>query len=104
LVEGWPVQFLPAASELEQKSLAETIEKPIDADGSVYAKFLSAEHVVAAAFSLGRLKDLARIEMFLDQAELDRARLASMVRAYGLVEKWREFCNISGRAVPLGVL
>lgn len=66
MIEDWPVQFLPVASPLDEEALEQAIELDIEAPGDppLKARCLRAEHVVATAVKLGRLKDLARIEAF----------------------------------------
>src|SRR5258708_11395817 len=63
MIEGWPVQFLPVASDLEAEALERAIELEIEPTGEPPAKArcLRAEHVVAIAIKVGRLKDLARV-------------------------------------------
>src|ERR1043165_9686527 len=61
LWKGYPVQFL-AAHGLTDEAVREA--QPIEYEG-VTAKVFRAEHIVAIAASVGRHKDLARIEQFL---------------------------------------
>src|SRR4051812_44350973 len=49
LIEGWPVQFLPVASPLDDGALEQAVE--VDIGDSVTARSLRAEHVVATAAS-----------------------------------------------------
>src|SRR5438046_414521 len=60
LVEDWPVQFLPAASGLDHEALKQAVKVKLETPGEVplKARTLSAEHVVATALKVGRLKDL----------------------------------------------
>jgi len=69
LVEGWPVQLLPVASALDEEALEKAIEVEIDLSGDrpLKARCLRAEHVVATAIKVGRLKGLARVQAFLEQ-------------------------------------
>lgn len=50
----------------------------------VPAKVFRPEHIIAIAASVGRHKDLARIEQLLEQAEIDRPLLDEIVRRYNL--------------------
>lgn len=63
MIEGWPVQFLPVSSALDEEALEQAIELDIDDTGTspVKARCLRAEYLVATAAKVGRLKDLARI-------------------------------------------
>lgn len=101
VIEGWPVEFLPTASELDEEFLREAVEMEIE-KGST-ARVLKAEHLVAKAVSVGRLKDLARVEAFLDQDAVDLAALKLVIERFGLREAWASFCSRAGRLDPLGL-
>ena len=51
MIEGWPVQFLPVASPLDEEALDEAVEVELAAAGEepLKARCLRAEHVVATA-------------------------------------------------------
>jgi hypothetical protein len=55
LIEGWPVQFFPVASALDEEALEEAIDLDIDLSGDppLTARCLRAEHIVAIAVKLG---------------------------------------------------
>jgi len=59
-IEGWPVQFLPVASPLDEEALGQAQEVVFryGTEPPISARVLRAEHVVATALKLGRLKDL----------------------------------------------
>ncbi len=78
VVRGFPVQFL-AATGLTEEAVREA--ERIEFEG-VPAKVFRAEHIVAIAASLGRLKDKARIEQLLQQAELDKTKLENMLQRH----------------------
>ena len=103
-VEGWPVQFLPAASALDEEALAEAAEVEFRSEEApaMRARILRAEHVVAAALKLGRLKDLARVEAFLDQEVVDLAKLKGVLQRHDLMPAWEAFLLKSGRHDLLG--
>ena len=92
-MEGWPVQFLPVASALDEEALERAIELEIDlTDGPpLKARCLRAEHVVAIAIKLGRLKDLARVQAFLEQRAVDLSALKDVL----------EICAKAGIENPL---
>jgi hypothetical protein len=50
----------------------------------VPAKVFRPEYIVAIAASVGRHKDLARIEQLMTQARLDRQLLDDIMRRYNL--------------------
>jgi hypothetical protein len=88
VIGGWPVQFLPVSTRLEEEGLREAVE--IDIEG-VPAWVMRAEHLVAIALQTGRSKDHARILQFIEQNALDRDELKRIVEAHGLALKWERF-------------
>lgn len=103
MIGDWPVQFLPVASELDEEALEKAIEIDIDAVGNPPAKArcLRAEHVVAIAVKLGRLKDLARVQAFLEQDAVDLAALKGVLQTHGLMDAWQSFCAKAAIENPL---
>jgi len=90
VVEGWSVQFMPAANPLEREAYLNA--QNLDYDG-LMVRVVLPEHLVAIMLMVGRLKDLARVEMFLTQKEVDLAGLEDVVRRHGLSDKWVGFKN-----------
>src|SRR5215212_4597088 len=80
VVKGFPVQFLAAAG-LTEEAVREA--RPIEYE-SVPAKVFRPEHIIAIAASVGRHKDIARIEQLLEQAEIDRTLLDDILARYNL--------------------
>jgi hypothetical protein len=80
IIKDFPVQFL-AASGLTEEAVRKA--KRIEYDG-VPAKVFSPEYIIAIAASVGRHKDLARIEQLLTQAKVDRALLDDILRRHNL--------------------
>jgi len=80
LMKDFPVQFI-AASGLTEEAVREA--KPIEFEG-VPAKVFQPEYIIAIAASVGRHKDLARIEQLLEQAKIDKALLDDILRRYNL--------------------
>src|SRR5213596_3564855 len=78
LVKDFPVQFL-AASGLIEEAVREA--KRIEYEG-VPAKVFRPEYIIAVAASVGRNKDLARIEQLLEQAKMDKASLDDILHRY----------------------
>lgn len=94
LIEGWPVQFLPAASDLDCEALDHAVDVELAAPGvpSLTARSLSAEYVVATAVKVGRLKDFARVQSFLEQNAVDLNRLKDVIERHNLTDAWKAFC------------
>jgi len=98
-VEGWPVQFLPVASALDEEALVEAESVEIRSAGgpTFTARILRAEHILATALKIGRLKDLARVEAFLDQRAVDLGRLKDVLVRHELMPTWKVFLMKSGK-------
>lgn len=105
LVEGWPVQFLPAADSLDIEALeqAEEISDDFDTGEQIVTRVLTAHHVVAMAIRTGRHKDHARIIAFLEGNAVDLAALEGVIRRHGLGPAWQAFITKTGFPDPLSV-
>ena len=103
MIDGWPVQFLPVASELDEEALERAIDVDIDLTGEqpLKARCLRAEHVVAMAVKLGQLKDLARVQAFLEQEAVDLDALRDVLQRHNLMSSWMGFCAKAGIENPL---
>jgi len=86
LIEGVPVQFLPAYNALIEEALAQARE--IDYEG-VPARVVRAEHLIAICLQTGRAKDRARVAMLREQAHLDHELLADILKRHQLEEAWK---------------
>src|SRR5947207_15384398 len=64
VIEGWPVQFMPVANALEREAYENAQDQDVD---GVRVRVVSPEHLVAIMLQVGRWKDLARVDMFLNQ-------------------------------------
>ena len=80
VVKDFPVQFL-AASGLTEEAVREATQ--IEFEG-VPAKVFRPEYIIAIAASVGRHKDLARIEQLMTQARINKASLDDILRRYKL--------------------
>lgn len=101
-VGDWPVQFLPVASELDEEALKQAAEVDIREGSSDFkVRVLRAEHLVAIAVRVGRLKDLARIDAFLEQDAVDLEALKSVLQRHKLMDAWKDFCLKASRKNPL---
>jgi hypothetical protein len=88
VVEDWPVQFIPVNNQLEEEAYSNAVF--FDVDGEP-VRVMLAEHLVAIMLKTGRLKDRARVQMFLSQDAVDREVLADILRRHGLEDKWVNF-------------
>jgi len=90
VVEGWPVQFIPVSNALEEEAYLNATT--LDFDGEPVRVFL-AEHLVAIMLQAGRLKDLARVQMFLSQEAVDEEVLKDIITRHRLEKQWTSFQN-----------
>ena len=86
LIEGVPVQFLPAYNALLEEALKEAQEIMYE---DVPARVLRREHLVAICLQTGRDKDRERVRILREQAKLDLNFLAGVLRRHQLEEKWK---------------
>lgn len=103
LIEGWPVQFLPVANDLESEALdqAQEVEIRIDeSQGSVGTRVLRPEHLIAISLRVGRPKDAIRIVQFLDAGIANVRRLCDILDRHQLSDAWRAFCRRAGVTDP----
>jgi hypothetical protein len=90
LIEGVPVQFLPAYNELLEQALqgaGDTIYE------GTFTRVLRAEHLVAICVQTGRDKDRQRARLLYEQATLDLEYLAGILTRHGLEGKWKEWIS-----------
>jgi hypothetical protein len=90
LVEGWPVQFLPATTALEYEAYLKAQVLEVE---DVSVRVATPEHLVAIMVKVGRQRDLARIAMFLSQDAVDASALEEVLNRHGLLEKWLAYKN-----------
>jgi hypothetical protein len=86
LIEGMPVQFLPAYNELLAEALREARETMYE---DVSARVVRAEHLIAICLQTGQDKDRERVRILREQAELDRTYSAGVLQRHGLEGKGR---------------
>jgi hypothetical protein len=106
LIEGWAVQFIPVASDLDAEALAKA--EPVDVEinpgeGSVKTRVLRPEYIVATALRVNRAKDRNRIIQFLDDEAVDIHVLCDVLDRHGLGDAWRAFCRRTSIANPCEV-
>ena len=88
IVEGIPVQFIPAYNLLVEEALREACELQYK---RVKTRVLRAEHLLAVMLQTGRPKDKARMTLFLEEAKIDQAKLTKIIKRHGLREAWSRF-------------
>lgn len=105
LIEGWPVQFLPVADDLDAEGLDQAIvvTMPDESGEALSIKLLRPEHLVATALKVGRFKDEVRIRSFLAEGKVDHQALAGVLDRHDLWDRWRSFCQRAGIDDPATV-
>lgn len=97
VIGGWPVQFLPVASELDAEALRTAPFTDIATHGHVFkARVLLPEYLVAKALEVGRPKDYTRIIQFIEDKAINGERLQDVLQRAGLEQKWQTFCRRTG--------
>ncbi len=88
VIEDWPVQFLPATTQLEREAY---LNAEISNYDEVPVRVVLPEHLVAIMLSVGRPKDIARIQVFLSQDAVKIDALEDLIQRHNLTEKWAEY-------------
>jgi hypothetical protein len=88
VIEGWPVEFLPADEPLYKDALLSALEVGMD---GTKTWVMSQEHLMAIALKTGRAKDFARMEQFVSLGTFEPEYLNEVLRKHKLVSKWDEF-------------
>jgi hypothetical protein len=103
VIQGWPVQFLPVASQLDVEALAQAADAEIEideAEGSVSTRILRPEHIVANALRVGRPQDLIRVIQFLQEHAVNLLILCPLLDRHDLKREWQSFCKRAGIEDP----
>lgn len=88
VIEGIPVQFIPAYNELVEEAMGEAIEIKYK---RVKTRIVRAEHLLAIMLQTYRPKDRERMLLLLDEAQIDMPYLENVLKRHGLQEKWSKF-------------
>lgn len=88
LIEDLPVQFIPAYNDL----VVEAVRKAVDVKvGNTKTRVIQADHLAAIMLQTGRRKDRERLALLMEEATVNRRRLAGIVSRHGLDKRWRDF-------------
>ena len=88
VIEGWPVQFMPVANDLEREAYENAQDRDVD---GVNVRVVLPEHLVAIMLQVGRWKDLARVHMFITQRAVNVKTLNDILERHGLSDKLAEY-------------
>ncbi len=87
LVEGFPVQFIPAYNDLVREAVTEAATLKYR---DVEAKVVKAEYLAAIALQTGRPKDRERVVRLLEGEAIDRTLLARILEMHGLTDRLKK--------------
>lgn len=85
IIEDVPVEFIPVDG-LSEEAVENAIE--IEYEG-VKTKVISPEYLIAMFLIVSREKDKRKIEMLLEQVEIDMKKLKQIVDKYNLTNKFK---------------
>jgi hypothetical protein len=88
IIEGVPVQFIPAYNPLVEEAI--TAAKDIKYKRTK-TKVLRIEHLLAIMLQTDRPKDRARLIQLLEEAEINMDHLLDILNRHELLNKWHEF-------------
>ncbi len=88
LIEGVPVQFLPAYNALLEEALRDARDMLYE---STPTRVLRVEHFVTICLRTGRAKDRERVRLLREQANLDHGYLSDLLTRHDLGGKWKEW-------------
>jgi hypothetical protein len=94
LIEGVPVQFLPAEDPkgLTKAALQAAATVSYEgASGAIPTWVLTPEYLIAIALDVHRSKDYERISRLLGQAPVNRVLVDELIGRFGLEEFWSTF-------------
>jgi len=88
LIDETPIQFLPAATELEKEAVQHAV--PVTYK-NIQVNVLRPEYLIAIFLRVFRLKDQEKIVRLLEQTEIDKNLLSDILTRHGLKEKFENF-------------
>lgn len=97
VIEGWPVQFLPAGNPLEEEAFARAVEDQVD---DVKVRVFTAEYLMAIGLQLSRPKDRIRLAQFLESDCYRKDKLNDILQRHKLKQKWNSFLTVVSKDFP----
>ena len=91
IIEGIPVQFIPAYNELVKEAVENSVETKYK---KTKTKIFKPEYLIAIMLQTFRPKDRERIIKLLDEAKIDMKYLMKILHRYGLIEKFERFMRL----------
>ncbi|MBM4143832.1 MAG: hypothetical protein FJ225_09620 [Lentisphaerae bacterium] len=87
-VGDWPVQFIPAFSQLTEAAMRDAETGDID---GIPLRVVRADYLAVIALSVGRAKDMARIVALREAGAATDAALEELAARHGLSSAWKTF-------------
>ena len=84
IIEGFPVQFIPAYNDLVREAVADPASLTYR---GVEANVVKAEYLIAIALQTGRAKDRERAVRLLESESVDRGVLAGILERHSLSDR-----------------
>jgi predicted nucleotidyltransferase len=88
LIEGVPVQFIPAYNDLVKEAVLYSDEVKY---GRIKTKVLGLEYLIAVMLQTYRPKDRERLVKIFEEAKFDLKILKTILKKYGLYDKYVQF-------------
>ena len=92
-IGDWPVQFIPAFSELTEAAIREA--ETGDLDG-VPLRVVRADYLAVIALSVGRAKDLTRVLALREAGAATDKEISELAARYSLASEWTAFLERFG--------
>ncbi|MFN4032164.1 MAG: hypothetical protein ACK4ME_00855 [Fimbriimonadales bacterium] len=87
LIDGAPVQVLPAYNPLVEEAVQNAVELPFNGET---VPVLTPEYLLAIALQTYRHKDRERARLLWQQATIDEGKLLDICARHGLIDRWNE--------------
>lgn len=91
IIEGVPVQFIPAYNDLVNDAVCHAVEQRY---GNIFTRVLGAEYLIAIMLQTYRAKDKDRLARFIDEADISMPILNSILEKHRLKDKFEQFMRI----------
>lgn len=89
LIEGVPVEFLPAEG-LSKEAVQAAVKTEFE---GIETRVITPEYLIPLFLKAFREKDKMKIMLLLDQAKIDRKKLGGILVRHGLKEKFETLCG-----------
>jgi hypothetical protein len=97
MIGGEPVQIVPSPSLLYDEAIETAVSLSVEGQS---IKVMRPEYLICTALTAGRMKDFAKIEKMLDEAEVDQDLLKELIARFNLKAVWKRYCAAVGTTDP----